>query len=74
MDKPILIDDITSMFDSELIGFLAQRYNKPVQEIIRQFLFQNETGHAAGCEVSDFTLETNEMEILRAYYNHYINN
>lgn len=44
MNAPILTDEITAMFDSELIGFLAGRYNKSAPEIIRQFLIQYKQG------------------------------
>lgn len=73
MDAPILTDDITTMFDSELIGFLSRRYKKSPSDIIRQFLMQNERECSgwgpSSPQKSDFTLEINEMEILRAYYN-----
>lgn len=66
----ISAERITEMIDSELLDFLALRYNTSAGEIVRQFLIQNETpstprsrGEAA------FTLESNEMDILRDYYN-----
>ncbi len=73
MNTPMLTDEITTMFDSELIGFLARRYNKSVPEIIRQFLIQNDNENSvsspAGQQGTGFILESNEMEILRGYYN-----
>lgn len=73
MNLPILKDEIAEMFDKELIDFLALRYNRSAEEIINQFLIQN-GGDTSVCpppcqQKRGFTLESNEMEILRAYYN-----
>lgn len=73
MEPAMTTDDISSIFDSELIEFLSHRYGKSVSEIINQFLIQNgseESKSSGNCRrQTDFNLENNEMEILKAYYN-----
>ena len=69
MNTSISTEDITAMFDRELIWFLARRYNKPAEEIIHQFLIQNGDIDSTSPQNTSFTLEDNEMVILKAYYN-----
>ncbi len=60
--------------DKELLYYLAHRYNKTPEQVISKFLIQD---NLFGLDVAnpdfDFTLENNEMEILRAYYRRYEN-
>lgn len=72
--ETIVESDFMQAVDKELLYYLAHRYNKTPEQIISKFLIQD---NLFGLDVPDpdfeFTLENNEMEILRAYYRKYEN-
>ncbi len=55
----------TELYEDEVVGFLADRYHSTPQEIVQCFLAQDGRIEEAGRKVISFTLENNEMEIMR---------
>lgn len=71
-----VIDNIyMQIFDTELLCYLAQRYNRTPHEIVLKFLILDNlltsTQFDEKLSNMDFMLENNELEILRAYYKIY---
>ena len=54
----------TALYEDEVVSFLADRYHSTPNEIVRYFLAQDGRIEADGKPTS-FTLEENEMEIMR---------
>lgn len=72
--ETIVESDFMQAVDKELLYYLAHRYNKTPEQIISKFLIQENLSQPVQSEsVSSFSLENNEMEILRAYYRRYEN-
>ncbi len=53
------------MYEDEVIGFLADRYHSTPDEIVQCFLVQDGRIEEADRKPASFTLEDNEMEIMR---------
>ena len=60
-----LTDIPTELYEDEVIGFLADRYHSTPNEIVRHFLVQDGKMEETGRMLVSFTLEENEMEIMR---------
>ena len=59
-------DDIsTTLYDDEVVCFIADRYHSTPQKVVRCFLEQDGGVSAPKGESETFRLEENEMEILR---------
>lgn len=72
--ETIVESDFMQAVDTELLYYLAHRYNKTPRQIVSEFLRQEKLSQPVLSEsVSSFSLENNEMEILRAYYRKYEN-
>jgi hypothetical protein len=72
--ETIVESDFMQAVDKELLYYLAHRYNKTPRQIVSEFLRQENLSQPVQSEsVSSFSLENNEMEILRAYYRRYEN-
>ena len=55
----------TELYEDEVIGFLAERYHSTPQEIVRCFPMQDDQIKETDWKTASFTLEENEMEIMR---------
>ena len=53
------------LYEDEVIGFLADRYHSTPDEIVQCFLVQDGRIEEADRKPASFTLEDNEMEIMR---------
>lgn len=72
--ETIVESDLMQAVDKELLYYLAHRYNKTPEQIISKFLIQENLFRLDMPDpIFEFTLENNEMEILRAYYRKYEN-
>ncbi len=60
-----LTDIPTELYEDEVVGFLADRYHSTPNEIVRHFLVQDGKMEETGRMLVSFTLEENEMEIMR---------
>lgn len=60
-----LTDIPTELYEDEVVGFLADRYHSTPNEIVRRFLVQDGKMEETGRMLVSFTLEENEMEIMR---------
>ena len=59
------IDIPTALYEDEVVGFLADRYHSTPDEIVQCFLAQDGKMKEADRKPVSFTLEENEMEIMR---------
>ena len=55
----------TALYEDEVVSFLADRYHSTPQEIVLCFLAQDDRIEEADGKPTSFTLEENEMEIMR---------
>ena len=53
------------LYEDEVVGFLAERYHSTPDEIVQCFFVQDGRMEEADREPISFTLEENEMEIMR---------
>lgn len=53
------------LYDDEVICFLADRYRSTPNEIVQCFLVQDGRVDDTNRKLASFTLEENEMEIMR---------
>lgn len=60
-----LTDIPTELYEDEVVGFLADRYHSTPNEIVRHLLVQDGKMEETGRMLVSFTLEENEMEIMR---------
>ncbi len=60
-----LTDIPTELYEDEVVGFLAYRYHSTPNEIVRHFLVQDGKMEETDRMLVSFTLEENEMEIMR---------
>ena len=59
------IDIPTALYEDEVVGFLADRYHSTPDEIVQCFHAQDGKMKEADRKPVSFTLEENEMEIMR---------
>ena len=55
----------TALYEDEVVSFLADRYHSTPQEIVLCFLAQDGRLEGEDKKPTSFTLEENEMEIMR---------